>query len=163
MYGPIQQFSEPAWLRDAMLAGSALAAGKQSDVSQAKSGGYHSAANTPRGGTPSTNGDNSAAALAYVAAARDCARAYFETSLMKDWGFSVSTRPMFHADSGVLCPGRVLSVRDDYGEVIGGYVVGVEHVLSVPGRSAITRIHCTHPRFGALPAAIKSRRNALYA
>ena len=82
--------------------------------------------------------------------------------LMKDWSFTLTTRYITATGGGVICPGRVISVQANGEEVLGGYVAAVEHVISVPSKSATTRIICTHPRFGGLPSAITSSSNALY-
>ena len=164
LYGPIQQFSEPGWMVSMANYEVAQSGGKLSDASGAASDQLHIAASIPRGGgvTYGSGTGGGGSSIDYAQALLACAKAYFETSLMKDWGFTIGARLVFSAQGGMLCPGRVISVTSDAGEVLGGYVVGVEHVISVPSRSATTRVTCTHPRFGSLPSSITSTTNALY-
>lgn len=167
MYGPIQQFAEPGWLLHTAAYGAGFRAHGESDASVAQNGGWNSAMTVPRGGSVELSGGSESPALAFAAAAASCARAYFETSFMKDWGFSLTTRFMLSTEGGTLCPGSVLSVMagSDGGEseIVGGYVTLVEHVISVASKAASTKIVCSHPRFGGkLPAAITSTTNALY-
>lgn len=164
MYGPIQQFSEPGWMVQMAQYELARSASPTSDSALVGGGKLKTAVTTPRGGGvsfgPGSGGGGSS--IDYSQALLACGKAYFETSLMKDWTFTATARLMFSANGGILCPGKVISIKADSSEVLGGYVVGVEHVISVPNRAATTRIMCTHPRFGELPAAITSTRNALY-
>ena len=164
LYGPIQQFEEPGWLVAMSMHELGLFGRAASDTVLAPSGGLRTATNTPRGegasfGAGSTGGGSS---IDYSNAMLACAKAYFETTLMKDWSFTVESRLMFSTQGGVICPGRVIGVKAGGGEVLGGYVTGVEHVISVPSKAATTRVTCTHPRFGKLPDAITSTTNALY-
>lgn len=163
LYGPIQQFQEPGWLVAMSSLEAAASARLVSDSFMAVDGGLQTAAGTPRGGSVEFGaGIEGGSSIDYAQATLACAKAYFETSLMKDWVFTATTRLMFSASGGILCPGRVLAVRSGAGEVLGGYITGVEHVISVANRTATTRVTCSHPRFGALPASITSKTNALY-
>lgn len=163
LYGPIQQFQEPGWLVSMASFEAATSSRLVSDSFMAAGGGLQTAAGTPRGGSVEFGaGIEGGSSIDYSQATLACAKAYFETSLMKDWVFTATARLMFSAQGGILCPGRVIAVRSGSGEVLGGYVVAVEHVISVANRNATTRITCSHPRFGALPAAITSKTNALY-
>ena len=163
-YGPIQQFQEPGWLVAMSAFESSASDGYVSDAFTAPSGTLQTAMNTPRGGGVSfgPGGGGVGSSINYAQAVLACAKAYFETSLMKDWVFTATSRLMFSTKGGTICPGRVIRINSGASEVLGGYIVGVEHVISVPNRSATTRLTCTHPRFGALPAAITSPKNALY-
>jgi len=166
LYGPIQQFEEPGWMVDMAYYELAKFSGKVSDVQGAVGGGLRTATTTPRGGGASFGsggGGSGKSSIDYSQAMLACAKAYYETSLMKDWSFTIGARLMFSTSGGVICPGKVIGVTAGGGEVLGGYITAVEHVISVPSRAATTRIMCTHPRFGALPAAITSPTNALYA
>lgn len=163
LYGPIQQFTEPSWLSQAAAYANLQTARLQADVMQAAKQGLTTVTTASRDADVSfAQPQGEGAAIDYATAALACAKAYFETSLMKDWSFTVTSRLMFSTSGGVICPGRVVRVTADGSEVLGGYVAGVEHVVSVPSRSAVTRVACTHPRFGQLPAAITSTKNALY-
>lgn len=162
MYGPIQQFTEPGWLVHTASCAAGLRSRFESDSVTAGGGSFSSAATVPRGGTMALSGSTSSMpSVDYARAALLCAKAYFETSYMKDWAFNVATRLMF-SSGGTLCPGRVVSIRSGSGEVVGGYINSVEHTISVANRAAVTRVTCTHPRFGGLPPAITSGSNALY-
>lgn len=133
-----------------------------SDQQQARNSQLNVAVNIPRGGSPIWGGGGGdVPAIDYASAILACAKAYYETSLMKDWCFTLHARFMLKA-GGMLCPGRVLSVTSEGGELMGGYVVGVSHTISVSSRTAHTRIVCTHPRFGALPDGISGENNPLY-
>jgi len=163
MYGPIQQFTEPAWLQQMAGHFDNLMSYKKSDAETTGSGLWHSATTVPRNGSvPTGGGGSKVSSTVYAEAALMCAKAYFETSLMKDWGFSVSAHLSITVGGSTLCPGKVLKVTTPSGEVVSGYITQVEHVISVASRAASTRVVCTHPRFGKLPAAITSPKNALY-
>jgi len=164
LYGPIQQFTEPGWLVSASQFANSKSAAPASDAVQSVFGGLKTATTTPRGGDVSfhPSGNVGQASLDYANAALACAKAYFETSLMKDWVFTATTRLMFSTDGGVICPCRAVRITADGKEVLGGYVAGVEHIISVPSKSATTRVICTHPRLGGIPSAISSPTNALY-
>jgi len=163
LYGPIQQFTEPSWLSLASAYANQQAARLEADVMQAAAGKLKTAVTASRDAEVSfSEPQGRGAAIDYAQGALACAKAYFETSLMKDWSFTVGSRLMFSAGGGVICPGRVVKVTVDGQEVLGGYVAGVEHVVSVPSRSAVTRVMCTHPRFGKRPDAVSSPKNALY-
>lgn len=164
LYGPIQQFAEPSWMVSMANHEHAQFGGEASDASTAPSGMLQTASTTPRGGGVSFGSGSGgvSSSIDYAQALLACGKAYYETSLMKDWAFTVTARLMFSTQGGVICPGRVMGVTAGSGEVLAGYVVGVEHVISVASRAATTRVTCTHPRFGALPAGITSPTNALY-
>ena len=165
LYGPMPQFPEPRWLVTMSSCESSASARSVSDSFMVANGGLQTAAGTPRGGSVEFGaGIEGGSSIDYAQAVLACAKAYFETSFMKDWVFTATTRLMFSTSSGILCPGRVLAVRSGAGEgeVLGGYITSVEHVISVANRNATTRITCSHPRFGELPASITSKTNALY-
>lgn len=165
MYGPIQQFEEPGWMIDMAQYELAQFGGDIADaLLTAAGGGLKTAASVPRGGGASfgSGGGSGGSSIDYSQALLACAKAYFETSLMKDWAFTIGARLLFSTQGGIICPGKVIGVTAGGGEVLGGYITGVEHVISVPSRAATTRIMCTHPRFGTLPEAITSPTNALY-
>ena len=163
LYGPIQQFTEPGWLSLASAYANREAARLEADVVQAATGKLRTAVTASRDAEVTfAQPQGGGAAIDYATAALACAKAYFETSLMKDWTFTVGSRLMFSVGGSVICPGRVVKVMADGREVLGGYVAAVEHVVSVPSRSAVTRVMCTHPRFGKRPDAVTSPTNALY-
>lgn len=165
LYGPIQQFSEPGWLAHAAAIAATASAAPASDGVAARTGGMVTATNTPRtGGTTFLGGGarSAAAAVGYASAVVACAKAYFETSYTKDWSFSIGARLMFSSGGARLCPGRVVKVTSGGDTVLEGYVVQVEHVISVANRTASTKVVCTHPRIGGLPSVITSTKNALY-
>jgi len=165
LYGPIQQFQEPSWLGH-------MANGEQNrddyrleDTVLDQDGNLSTAVTVGRGGSAGFSGgggeQSGTAAISYSEAMLACAKAYYETSLMKDWSFTANLRLRFSA-GGCICPGRVLGVQAGSGEILSGYVVAVTHTISVPNRAASTSIVCTHPRFGSRPDAIISGKNALY-
>lgn len=163
LYGPIQQFSEPGWvahIHRVMLAKSDKGRG---DSKAASSGRLQFATNTPRGGGVSFApvGEN-LPSVNYSAALMACAKAYYETSLMKDWSFTVTTPILFRSGGSILCPGKSLAVTSGGATVIEGYVTNVTHVISLASKAAHTTLTCTHPRFGSLPKGISSTKNALY-
>lgn len=165
LYGPIQQFEEPGWMINMAQYELAQFSSEVSDAQGAVGGGLRIATTTPRGGGASFGsggGGSGGSSIDYSQAMLACAKAYFETSLMKDWAFTIGARLLFSTQGGIICPGKVIEVTASGGGVLGGYITGVEHVISVPKRAATTRIMCTHPRFGALPEAITSPTNALY-
>lgn len=163
LYGPIQQFSEPGWVAHIHRMMLARSEKGRSDSKAASSGKLQLPENTPRGGGVAFApvGDN-LPSVNYSAALMACAKAYYETSLMKDWSFTVTTPILFRSGGSVLCPGKSLSVTSDGATVIEGYVTGVSHVISIASKAAHTTLTCTHPRFGALPPGISSTKNALY-
>lgn len=165
LYGPIQQFQEPGWLGHMSYYEQCQSDGDLSDALGAQDGSLQIAVSTPRGGNPTFGGGgggDGSPAVDYSEALLACAKAYYETSLMKDWSFTVNCRLLFDASGGRLCPGKVLSVQSDSGDVLSGYVISVTHAISVVNRSAVTSVVCTHPRIGAPPESITSTSNALY-
>lgn len=163
LYGPIQQFSEPGWMVGMSYSEDTEYLKWVSDTVCANAGVLTSAVTAQDDDISfGVGGGKGGSARDYAAALMLCAKAYYETSLMKDWAFTIESRLMFSVGGGILCPGKVLGVNAGSSEVLGGYITGVEHVISVPSRVAVTRIMCTHPRFGSLPPAITSRKNALY-
>lgn len=163
LYGPIQQFSEPGWLMYAHgYALDATVPGK-SDVRSASMNRYSDPRTVSRNqGAPAVASAVNAMKINYGSALLACAKAYFETSVMKDWAFTIGARFIVSGGGGLICPGRVLSVRSNGAEVLAGYVASVRHTISVAGRTAKTEIACTHPRFGAPPFGISGTSNALY-
>lgn len=162
MYGPIQQFTMPGWLQNTVSTRGTVLAGLIADITSAQEGLMETA--TTMGRNPVVTyggGAATSSSVEYSSAAAACAKAYFETSFMKDWSFTVTARLLFSA-GGTICPGRVMAVSTASGDVLTGYVSHVEHGISVANGSAVTKIVCTHPRFGRLPAAITSPKNALY-
>ena len=163
MYGPIHQFTAPGWLLHTIASGAGLKAAVESDTTTVQGGSFNSVVTVPRNGSAAlSGGTGTAPAVDYGRASVLCAKAYFETAYRKDWTFGLTTRLMFDEGGGKLFPGRVLTVNTESGDVIGGYVTLVEHVISVSSKTAITKVRCSHPRFGKRPAAITSGNNALY-
>lgn len=162
LYGPIHQFSEPGWLQRARAAMVIAENTERSDVVSAQNGNYQDSRTVSRGG-----GVSVAAAVAntpkvsYGKALLACAQAYFETSLMKDWEFSVGARFIVRSGGGVLCPGKVLAISSAGSPVLAGYITSVTHTISVQSRTAHTDIVCSHPRSGTPPFGVGSS-NALY-
>lgn len=162
LYGPIHQFSEPGWLQRAQAFMVYAENTARSDCVSAQNGNYQDSRTVKRG-----DGVQVAAAVAntpkatYGKVLLACAKAYFETSLMKDWEFTVGARFIVQAGGGVLCPGKVLAVRSAGSSVLAGYVTSVTHTISVQSRTAHTEIVCSHPRSGTPPFGVGSS-NALY-
>lgn len=167
LYGPIHQFEEPGWLvhMKSFIAGPSTS--KVTDAGSVQDDNFNCAMSVGRAGSGSGGfigggGSASSPELDYSAALLACAKAYYETSLMKDWGFSVTAR-FIVSSGGKICPGRVLSVVSGGGTVLSGYVTGVSHAISIASKSAHTTITCSHPRFGSNPPGITSgKQNALY-
>ena len=161
LYGPIQQFSEPGWLNRARGHAENAADTARSNIMSATNGNFQDPRTTGRGGSVAVaSAGASIPQASYNAALVACAKAYCETSLMKDWEFAVTTRFMVRS-GGILCPGRVISVNSSGGPVLSGYVTSVTHTISVPQREASTEIVCSHPRSGDPPFGVGTA-NALY-
>lgn len=163
LYGPIVEFQEPGWLAVMrQLAGLSMST-ERSDAKGAQGGGLETAATISKGGSVSFGGgDVAQASIDYGSAMLACAKAYYETSLMKDWAFEVNARLMFNVEGATICPGKVISVTSNGNEALAGYVTSVTHAISVANGSAHTIITCSHPRFGSIPAGVASSRNPLY-
>ena len=162
LYGPIHQFQEPGWLT--VMKGYAASRSNtgSSDLPSARYGKLILPGSKKAGtATFSSVAEKLLPSFSAAQAMMACAKAYYETSLMKDWAFSVETRLMFRTGGALICPGQVIGFRSTGTTVVAGYVNSVTHTISVPSRTATTVIECTHPRFGAPPNGIKGS-NALY-
>ncbi len=163
MYGPIQQFQEPTWLAEVREFEMMRVSNARSDAKGATDNALVTAASVARDGTASFgSGDTAQASVDYASALLACGKAYYETSLMKDWVFEVTARLMFRSGGAMLCPGRVVSIKSGGKEAIAGYVLSVVHAVSVASGVARTVVTCSHPRFGGRPAGVTSGGNALY-
>ena len=163
LYGPIVEFQEPGWLAQMRELAYLRASASRSDAGGAQGGELQTAATVAKGGTVSFGGgDTAQASVDYGSAMLACAKAYYETSLMKDWAFEINARLMFKSGGTTICPGKVVSVESDGREAIAGYVTSVTHAISVANGSAHTIITCSHPRFGSIPAGVASGSNPMY-
>ena len=166
-YGEVHQLQEPGWLASLRSAVENTASTGDSDFAAAGSGNMQTPTNTDIDNPAASfqPAASSAPDTGYASALVTCAKAYYETSLMKDWAFGFGCRFIL-TGGGVLCPGKVVSVMSDGGVVLEGYVVSVTHTLSVVSRTARTSVACTHPRIGGvLPRGIAdsdTQKNALY-
>lgn len=167
LYGPVQQVQEPGWLAQVKYMSRNASDGGQTDERAAESDNLQTPTNTDPDNPTMTFTPVVAdlPAVNYGEALLACAKAYYETALMKDWGFTVTCRFLL-AGGGTLCPGRVIAVTSPSGKALEGYVTAVTHTISVTGKTARTTVACTHPRIGgALPrgmSAADTKHNALY-